>query len=171
MLLVGGISIDVNKKQIEEIQPQIFVGTPGRVHDMIRRNILKTKHLKLLILDEADEMLSTGFKEQMSKILTYMPESIKVGLFSATMSDELFEITKLFMTNPIKILVKNKELTLQGIAQYYVNLNDDSDKYDTLKTFSTLTISQSIIYCNSTRRVDDLEEAMLKIITLLKKLW
>lgn len=112
-------------------------------------------------MDEADEMLSTGFKEQVGNILQYMPESIKIGLFSATLNEELMQIASTFMKTPIKILVKNEELTLQGISQYFVNLNDDSEKYDTLKDiFSSLTISQSIIYCNSTRRVDDLEEAM-----------
>ena len=162
-LLVGGISIDQNKKDLNENKPHVIVGTPGRVQDMIRRDILDTRQLKLLVLDEADEMLSSGFKEQMGKILKFMPETIRIGLFSATLSDELLEISKTFMENPIKILVKNNELTLQGIAQYYVNLNDDSSKYETLKDiFSSLTISQSIIYCNSTRRVDDLEEAMLE---------
>ena len=171
LLLVGGISIDDNKKELNENNPQIIVGTPGRVQDMMRRGILQTKHFKLLVLDEADEMLSSGFKEQMGKILQFMPETIQIGLFSATLSDELLEITKTFMENPIKILVKNNELTLQGIAQYYINLNDDSGKYDTLKDiFSSLTISQSIIYCNSTRRVDDLEEAMLEDNFPVKKI-
>ena len=116
LLLVGGISIDDNKKELNENNPQIIVGTPGRVQDMMRRGILQTKHFKLLVLDEADEMLSSGFKEQMGKILQFMPESIQIGLFSATLSDELLEITKTFMENPIKILVKNNELTLQGIG-------------------------------------------------------
>ena len=115
LLLVGGISIDDNKKELNENNPQIIVGTPGRVQDMMRRGILQTKHFKLLVLDEADEMLSSGFKEQMGKILQFMPESIQIGLFSATLSDELLEITKTFMENPIKILVKNNELTLQGL--------------------------------------------------------
>ncbi len=170
-LLVGGISIDQNKKDLNENKPHVIVGTPGRVQDMIRRDILDTSQLKLLVLDEADEMLSSGFKEQMGKILKFMPETIRIGLFSATLSDELLEISKTFMENPIKILVKNNELTLQGIAQYYVNLNDDSSKYETLKDiFSSLTISQSIIYCNSTRRVDDLEEAMLEDNFPVKKI-
>ncbi len=171
LLLVGGVSIEQNKKMLNEINPQVIVGTPGRVQDMIRRGYLETKNIKLLVLDEADEMLSTGFKEQMAKILMQMPEKIQIGLFSATLSDELLEISKTFMENPIKILVKNNELTLQGIAQYFVNLNDDSEKYDTLKDiFATLTISQSIIYCNSTRRVDDLEEAMLEDNFPVKKI-
>jgi superfamily II DNA/RNA helicase len=170
-LLVGGISIEQNKRILKNDIPQVIVGTPGRVQDVIRRGYMNTKNFKLLVLDEADEMLSSGFKEQMSKILVHLPVSIKIGLFSATLSEELIEIAKTFMNHPIKILVKNKELTLQGIAQYFVNLNDDSDKYETLKDiFSTLTISQSIIYCNSTRRVDDLEEAMLEDNFPVKKI-
>lgn len=171
ILLVGGTSVDENRKQIDKAVPQVVVGTPGRVHDMIRRKFLDVSNLDLLVLDEADEMLSTGFKEQMGNILQYMPEHLQIGLFSATLNDDLMEVAKTFMRTPIKILVKNEELTLQGIAQYYVNLNDDSEKYDTLKDiFSTLTISQSIIYCNSTRRVDDLEEAMLEDEFPVKKI-
>lgn len=171
ILLVGGTSVDENKKQLEKAVPQIVVGTPGRVHDIIRRNFLDVSKLDLLVLDEADEMLSTGFKEQMGNILQYMPENLQIGLFSATLNEELMQVAKTFMITPIKILVKNEELTLQGISQYYVNLNDDSEKYDTLKDiFSTLTISQSIIYCNSTRRVDDLEEAMLEDEFPVKKI-
>ncbi len=171
VLLVGGTSVEENKKNIQDLHPQLIIGTPGRVHDIIRRRYLDTKNLSLLVLDEADEMLSSGFKEQMSKILNYMPEKIQIGLFSATLPDELLSITSSFMRNPIKILVKNEELTLQGISQYYINLNDDSEKYDTLKDiFQTLTISQSMIYCNSTRRVDDLEEAMLEDNFPVKKI-
>lgn len=171
MLLVGGTSVDNDRKRMNSCVPHVIVGTPGRVQDMIRRKILKCSTLKLLILDEADEMLSSGFKDQMAKIFNRMPEEIKIGLFSATLPDELLEITKLFMENPIKILVKNEELTLQGIAQYYINLNNDSEKYETLKDiFSTLTISQSIIYCNSIKRVNDLEEAMLEDNYPVKKI-
>ena len=112
LLLVGGVSIDENKKDLNDNNPQIIVGTPGRVQDMIRRGYLQTKYLKLLVLDEADEMLSSGFKEQMGKILQFMPETIQIGLFSATLSEELLEISKTFMENPIKILVKNNCKTI-----------------------------------------------------------
>merc|ERR1712166_1298446 len=169
-------SLQIMNEKIKKTQVLILAPT----HELARqikqvvdalRNYLNVKTLDLLILDEADEMLSTGFKEQMGNILQYMPESIQIGLFSATLSEELMEIAKTFMRTPIKILVKNEELTLQGISQYFVNLNDDSEKYDTLKDiFSTLTISQSIIYCNSTRRVDDLEEAMLEDEFPVKKI-
>ena len=117
--------------------------------------------MDLLVVDEADEMLSSGFKDQMYKIFQYMPNEIQVGLFSATMPTDLQELTDKFLRNPIKILVKAEQLTLQGIAQYYINLDDDVQKYETLKDlFSSLSVSQAIIYCNSTRRGDDLQEAM-----------
>ena len=159
-LLVGGTSVDNNKKELTE-NPHIIVGTPGRIHDMIRRKYLKVNNINILIVDEADEMLSAGFKDQMYKIFQYMNDSIQIGLFSATMPKELQELTKKFLRNPVEILVKTDMLTLQGIAQYYINLNNDREKYDTIKDiFEAVSINQAIIYCNSTRRVDDLTEAM-----------
>ena len=83
-LLVGGTSVDNNKKELAE-NPHIIVGTPGRIHDMIRRKYLKVNNINILIVDEADEMLSAGFKDQMYKIFQYMNDSIQIGLFSATM--------------------------------------------------------------------------------------
>ena len=160
-LLVGGTSVENDKKQLLDNTPHVVIGTPGRVHDMFRRKYLASNTLKVLVIDEADEMLSSGFKEQMYKIFQYMPNEIQIGLFSATMPDDLQELTQKFMRNPIKILVKAEQLTLQGIAQYFINLDDDVQKYECLKDlFQSLTISQAIIYCNSTRRVDDLQEAM-----------
>jgi len=162
VLLVGGTSVEKNKKLLNTKKPKIVVGTPGRVNDLIRRKFLVTKTLSLLILDEADEMLSSGFKEQMYKIFKAMPNNVQIALFSATMPKDLHELTESFMKNPTKILVNNDELTLQGIAQYYINLEDDTHKYETIKDiFSGLSISQAIIYCNSVSRVNDLEEAMM----------
>ena len=160
-LLVGGTSVDGDKDKLDNDTPHIVVGTPGRVHDMIRRKYLKVDDLTVLVLDEADEMLSTGFKEQMYKIFQFMPNSIQIGLFSATMPAELKMLTTKFMRKPHEILVKNDNLTLQGIAQYYISLEDDHQKYMTIKDlFSQLSIAQAIIYCNSTKRVDDLAQAM-----------
>jgi translation initiation factor 4A len=160
-LLVGGTSVEKDKKLLLDSPPHVVIGTPGRVHDMFRRKYLTSEHMDLLVVDEADEMLSSGFKDQMYKIFQYMPNEIQVGLFSATMPTDLQELTDKFLRNPIKLLVKAEQLTLQGIAQYYINLDDDVQKYETLKDlFSSLSVSQAIIYCNSTRRVDDLQEAM-----------
>ena len=128
---------------------------------MIRRKFLKVKDIKTLVIDEADEMLSSGFKEQMYKIFQYMHDDIQIGLFSATMPNELKELTKTFLQNPVKILVKPDMLTLEGISQFYINIQNDLEKYETIKDiFEAVSVSQSIIYCNSVRRVDDLTEAM-----------
>ena len=79
-----------------------------------------------------------------------MPNNMQIGLFSATMPPELHELTNAFMKNPTKIIVKSEDLTLQGIAQYYINLDDDNMKYECIKDlFSGLSVSQAIIYCNS----------------------
>jgi translation initiation factor 4A len=161
-LLVGGTSVDGDREKLDNDTPHIVVGTPGRVHDMIRRKYLKTEKMSVVVLDEADEMLSQGFKEQIYKIFQYMPNEIQIGLFSATMPQECEELSDKFMSKPIKILVKAEQLTLQGIAQYYIRVNDDEQKYLVLKDiFTGMSISQAIIYCNSTRRVDDLHEAMI----------
>ena len=133
----------------------------GRIHDMMKRKHIITDKIKLVVLDEADEMLSSGFKEQMYKIFQYLNDDIQIGLFSATMPNELKELTKTFLQNPVKILVKPDMLTLEGISQFYINIQNDIEKYETIKDiFEAVSVSQSIIYCNSVRRVDDLTEAM-----------
>jgi translation initiation factor 4A len=170
-LLVGGTSVDGDRAKLDNDPPHIVVGTPGRVHDMIRRKYLKTDKIGLVILDEADEMLSQGFKDQIYKIFQFMNNDVQIGLFSATVPESLDQLTAKFMRNPIKILVKAEQLTLQGIAQYYIKLDSDEHKYNTVKDlFEGLTISQAIIYCNSTRRVDDLEEAMVQDEFPVKKI-
>jgi len=160
-LLIGGTSTELDREKLEMNIPHIVVGCPGRVHDMIRRKYLKSVNIRLMILDEADELLSHGFKEQIYKIFQYMNNNIQVGLFSATMPVELDNLTSKFLRNPVKILIKKEMLTLQGISQFYIALDNDEGKYITLKDlFGTLSISQAIIYCNSIRRVDDLYDAM-----------
>ena len=130
---------------------------------MMRRKYINSSKIKLIVLDEADEMLSSGFKEQVYSIFQYLSNDIQIALFSATMPPSLYSLTEKFMRDPIKIIVKTEQLTLEGIKQYYVNLNDDSQKYETLKDlFSTFSVSQCIIYCNSVRRVADLYDAMLQ---------
>lgn len=160
-LLVGGTSTDNDIRKLKEDLPHILVGCPGRIHDMMRRKHIECNEIKLIVLDEADEMLSSGFKEQIYSILQYLSNDIQITLFSATMPPALYNLTELFMRDPIKITVKTEQLTLDGIKQYYISLDDDGQKYDTLKDlFSTFSVSQCIIYCNSVRRVSDLYEAM-----------
>jgi len=143
--------------------PHIICGCPGRVYDMMRKDKISSKTIKLIILDEADEMLSAGFKDQVYNIFQYLDNNIQVLLFSATIPDSMSSIISKIMRNPIKISVKREQLTLEGIKQVFIAVDDDRQKYITLKNlFSNITITQLIIYCNSIKRVDDLFEAMIE---------
>ena len=161
LLLIGGTSTEENINTLKNNTPQIVVGCPGRIHDMIRRQFIDAKALELIVLDEADEMLSQGFKEQVYNIFQFLNNDIQVALFSATMPPEVNALTERFMRNPIKILVKAEMLTLEGINQYKIFMDDDPAKYQTLKQlYSIISMSQCIIYCNSVKRVTSLYEAM-----------
>jgi len=139
----------------------IVVGTPGRVFDMIERRALDVSKAKLFVLDEADEMLSRGFTDQIYDIFRKLPENVQVGLFSATMPEDVLEMTGKFMNDPKRILVKRDELTLEGIKQFYVATEREEWKLDTLcDLYETLTITQAIIYCNARRKVDWLTEQL-----------
>jgi translation initiation factor 4A len=159
--LVGGSSIDEDVTAIKANTPHIIVGTPGRVFDMMRRNHIRGRSLKLAILDEADEMLSSGFKDQVYNIFQHFNNNIQVALFSATLPESIISITDKIMRDPVRINVAAEKLTLEGIQQFYIGLDDDKQKYDVIKDlFSSLSVTQTFIYCNSVRRVVDLYEAM-----------
>jgi len=160
-LMIGGTSIENDIYTLDNTPPHIVIGCPGRIHDLLKRRKLNIKSLQLIVLDEADEMLSVGFKEQIYNIFEYLPKDVQVALFSATIPHELNNLTNKFMRNPINILVKSEQLTLEGIQQYYIAIENDSHKYDALKDlYSAISVSQCIIYCNSVKRVDDLYNAM-----------
>lgn len=161
-LLVGGTSMDNCIHSLSENTPHVVVGCPGRVYDMLRRKKISSQTIKLIVLDEADEMLSSGFKEQVYNIFQCMPSDVQVALFSATLPNEIHVITDKFMRNPVKVLVKTEALTLEGISQYYVSIENDEQKYDCIKDlFGSFSMSQCIIYCNSVKRVQDLYDAMI----------
>ena len=159
--IIGGSSIDQDAHEMRETPPHIIVGCPGRIFDMIRRRHINANKLKLVILDEADEMLSSGFKEQVYNIFQYLNKNVQIALFSATLPNNIYQITNKFMRDPVKISVKAESLTLEGIKQYYVAVEDDRQKYLTLKDlYQYISMSQCIIYANSVKRVVDLYEAM-----------
>jgi len=152
---IGGKSLGEDLKRLERGGVQIASGTPGRVYDLIRRNALSTAHLKVMIIDEADEMLNQGFKTQIYDIYRYMPASTQVVLMSATLPVSVLELTHKFMNNPIRILVKRDELTLEGIKQFFVAVDKEEWKFDTLTDlYDTLTITQAVIFCNTRSKVD-----------------
>lgn len=160
-VLVGGTSVEKDIDILKNHTPHIICGCPGRTHDLLRRKHLKRENIKIIILDEADEMLNFGFKDQIYNIFAFLPYNVQICLFSATMPRDLYSLTDKFLRDPVKILVQKEQLTLEGIAQYFIALEDDNSKYDTLKDiYNTISMSQCIIYCNSVRRVQDLYEAM-----------
>jgi len=150
---IGGKSIGEDIRRLD-YGVQVVSGTPGRVFDMIRRRNLKTKNLKMLVIDEADEMLNKGFKEQIYDIYRYLPPTTQVVLISATLPQDVLDMTKKFMNEPIKVLVKRDELTLEGIKQFFVSVEKEEWKFDTLcDLYDTLTITQAVIFCNTRKKV------------------
>jgi len=140
----------------------VAVGTPGRIYDMIEKGFLKVDQMRMFVMDEADEMLSKGFIEQVQKIFIKLDENVQVALFSATLTDEVKDIIKQLMKDPIKIYIPLHEQTLDGIPQYYVKL-EDSQKIDVVKDlYSTLTIGTTIIFCNSIRTVDTVSNKLIQ---------
>jgi len=157
---IGGTSVRDDIRTLSR-GVQVVVGTPGRVGDMIRRGALSTKIVSIFILDEADEMLSRGFRDQIYDVFQALNSDVQVCLFSATMPDEVLEISTRFMRNPIRILVKREQVTLEGIKQFYVAVEREQWKFETLcDLYETLTITQAIIYCNTRRKVDWLTDQM-----------
>ena len=144
---VGGTAV---REDIRTLQDgvHVVVGTPGRVYDMINRRALRLDNVGMFVLDEADEMLSRGFKDQIYDVFKFLPEKVQVCLFSATMPMDCLEITQRFMRDPIRILVKRDELTLEGIKQFFVAVEREEWKLDTLcDLYETLTVTQAIILC------------------------
>ena len=158
-LIIGGIRLGTSIDKLNE-GPQILVGSPGRVLDLIKRKRISLSYLKTFVLDEADEMLSKGFLETIKEIISLIPTTTNILLFSATMPKDIVEMTTKFMKEPKKILLKNEELTLEGIKQYYVYLKKE-DKLDVLlQIYRGIEIAQAIIYCNTKKTVDYVSEAL-----------
>ena len=151
---IGGSSI---KKGISQIKKgaQVIVGTAGRIYHMMEEKILSLDNLKLLILDEADDILLMGFKEKIYQIFEELPEEVQICLLSATIPRDLLNVTKNFMRDPIKILLKKDNLTVDAIKQFYINTEIEDYKFDALlDLYSVINASQAIIYCNTIRKVD-----------------
>jgi superfamily II DNA/RNA helicase len=154
--VIGGTNVGECKCELQK-NPHIVVGTPGRILDMINKKYLDTSRLKIMIFDEADEILSSGFKDTIYNIVKQTNKKMQMCLFSATIPKDVIDLTDNFMNKPKRLLMKNDVLTLEGIKQYYVNTKSDNWKYDVLiDIYETISISQCIIYCNSKKRVNEL---------------
>lgn len=157
---IGGTNVRSDLQVLSD-GVHVVVGTPGRVYDMISRGALGTDSMKMFVLDEADEMLSRGFKDQIYDVFRRLPTNIQVILLSATMPDDVLEVTKRFMRDPVNILVKKEELTLEGIKQFFINVEKEEWKLETLTDlYETMTITQAVIFLNTRRKVDWLKEKL-----------
>jgi len=159
--VVGGVPIRNDIQNLRKNIPHIIVATTGRLLDLIKRNVINTEHVKILVLDEADELLQNNFQNQMRDIISKLSSEIQILLFTATIPTEMMDISKKFMRNPYTITIQSEKLSLDGIKQYYCALSNDVQKVEALKDiYSQITISQSIIYCNSVNRTMILYEEL-----------
>jgi ATP-dependent RNA helicase len=157
---IGGTSVPEDIKTLQH-GVHVVSGTPGRVFDMIGQRALAPKDIKILVIDEADEMLARNFQQQIYDIYRYLPHECQIVIISATISPEILDMTDKFMHDPIRILVKRDELTLKGIKQFFVAVEREEWKFDTLcDLYETLTVTQAVIFINTKRKVDWLTDKM-----------
>ena len=141
--------------------PHVVIGTPGRVLDMINKSAINIETLRLLVCDEADELLSEGFISQLKQIIGSIGEQTQIALFSATMDANFFKLTEKFLRNPINILIKKENLTLEGIKQFYIDCEKNDFKFETLcDLYGLFSTCQTIIYCNYHQSVEILTKKM-----------
>lgn len=162
VLCIGGQDINESLNSLCEDMATMIIGTPGRTIDLITRKNLPTRTVQIIIMDEADEILSNNFQHQVQIIIGAVSNTAQICIFSATMPKKMFEVTKLFMNNPEKILVKREKLTLDGIKQFYINVGNDNFKFDTLcDIFDLLSVSQTMVYVNTINRAEYLKQLLI----------
>ena len=159
MPIYGGQPID---RQILALKKgaQVVIGTPGRVMDHMRRRTLKMETVQMMILDEADEMLDMGFREDIETILVKIPEDHQTLLFSATLSPEILDITRRFQRDPEYVKIVRKELTVPNIEQYYFDVKEKTKLEALTRIIDVYMPNLAMVFCNTKKRVDDLVELL-----------
>jgi ATP-dependent RNA helicase DeaD len=159
MAIYGGESIE---RQILGLKKgvQIVVGTPGRIMDHMRRRTVKLNNVKMVILDEADEMLNMGFEEDIEKILKDVPEDRQTVLFSATMSKRILNISKKYLKNPVNVKIKAKELTVQRIKQEAIEVKAKMKDEAVCRILDVIEPKKAVVFCNTKKKVDSLIDMM-----------
>ncbi|CAH8441735.1 unnamed protein product [Schistosoma rodhaini] len=149
---IGGTRTSQDMACLQQGQ-HVVVGTPGRVFDMMNRNTLATANIKIFVLDEADQMLDRGFEPQIKEIYRFLPETAQIMLLSATMPKSILSIARSIMHDPVQILIKKEELTLDGIKQFYINVSKEDYKLETLMDlYGIMNLSQVVIFVNSVNK-------------------
>ncbi|MCL2350601.1 MAG: DEAD/DEAH box helicase [Defluviitaleaceae bacterium] len=157
--IYGGQSIDVQINALKR-GGEVVIGTPGRIMDHLRRRTLKLANLKLIILDEADEMLNMGFREDIETVLKEVPEERQTLLFSATMSPEIMKLTRNYQTDPVVVKVSQKAMVLPNIKQFLYDIPRGT-KFDVLcRLIDYYNPKRSMIFCNTKKMVEELSEKL-----------
>ena len=156
---VGGTRPEDDIRKLE-LGVQVAVGCPGRVASVIRQGYLRTSELRVVVLDEADVMLAQGFVEQVLEIFKYLPKTIQIALFSATLPEDVIKLSEKFMRKPTRILVAAEKLTLAAITQSYVAVEDDCKLLTLGDLYDSVSISQSVIFCNTRETVTRLAKEL-----------
>jgi len=161
VLCIGGQDIRQTRNELSR-GPSIVVGTPGRIIDLINRRFLYVRTISILVLDEADEILSSSFQPQMRAIIESLPRITQKCLFSATYCQDMINITNKFMNQPEKILIQPENLTLDGIKQFYIDVEKEQWKFETFcDLFSMISVSQTMVYVNTIRRAEELRQRLI----------
>lgn len=158
--IYGGVSME---RQISKLKKaHIVIGTPGRIKDHLKRRTLKLQNIKMVVLDEADEMLSMGFKEDIDTILKTAPDTRQTVLFSATMPPAIMNIIDTFLKNPLLIQIDKEQVTVNKIAQNYIDVPKGKKKEVLNLLLHYYGSKLTIIFCNTKRMVDDLTKFLRK---------
>ncbi|KAG8916663.1 translation initiation factor eIF4A [Tulasnella sp. 417] len=157
---IGGSNRREDLARLQE-GAHVIVGTPGPVYDMISRQVFSTNNVKILCLDEADDMLRHGFRDQMYDIFQFLPQGTQVAAFVRTMPADFVEVTQKFMRDPVHIVLEPEGLTLEGIKQFYIDVDKEEGKLDVLcDLYETISRTQAVIFCNTPRKVNWLTEML-----------
>jgi len=161
-VMFGGIPIQTNKTTLEKDKPHIIIGTPGRILQLVEEKTLDLKHLKHFVLDECDKMLeSLDMRRDVQKIFKMTPHDKQIMMFSATLSDDVRPICKKFMHNPLEIYINDgAKLTLHGLQQYYVSLDEKEKNRKLVDLLDALEFNQLVIFVKSTARAEALNKLL-----------
>jgi superfamily II DNA/RNA helicase len=158
---VGGTNIYQNIKQLKTAT--ILIGTLGRINHMINDKKINIHNIKFIVLDEADELLVDGIPKELIELFENSPNGVQVILISATISKKVFNSSYKFIHDPIKVLLRNDEIAVNLISQFYIDVETEEYKFDTLlDLYNLVSTSQTIIFCNTIRKIEWLEENLKK---------
>jgi translation initiation factor 4A len=158
---VGGNSLQNDIRALED-GAQFIVGTPGRIYDLMSRGVLDRGEMKVLIMDEADQMLEDLFYKQVMCILEMgFPATTQVALFSATMPEKVIAVADKILNNPVRILIPPTAVRLDGIQQFYIDLDREDHKFECIcDLYKHLNITQAVIFCNKRQKAEMLSEKL-----------